>query len=229
VSDELFIDYSQRVNSFAHVNYTKDDPRIGILLCINGTGISNSWAKKWTGAATYAEMNQEAATVAPGSNGLCFLPFGNGAERMLGNANIGSQLSGIDYNLHSRAHLYRAVQEGIAFSFRYGMKAFEENEISLKVIRAGQANMFLSPLFAQTLSTLSGVNIELYDTDGAAGAARGALVGAGQVKLAEAFDSLEQLNVYEPEKQQAGAYQEAYKNWEQQLNQLLEKNKAIHE
>ena len=223
VSDELFIDYSQRVNSFAHVNYKKDNPRIGILLCINGTGISNSWAKKWTNAESYAKMNEHASQVAPGSDGLCFLPFGNGAERMLGNASVGSHLKNIDFNIHSTAHLYRAVQEGIAYSFIFGMAAFEENNFELSVIRAGHANMFLSSLFGQILSTLSGVNIELYDTDGAVGAARGALVGAGQAKLEEVFDNLKCIKTYEPEQALKEDYNEAYRAWKKQLDQLITK------
>lgn len=222
VSDDLFIDHAQRVNSFAHVNYTTEQPRIGILLCINGTGIANAWAHKWTKAESYQAMNEQAAQINAGSNNLHFLPFGNGAERMLGNADIGSNLSGLNFNIHTPAHLYRAVQEGIVYSFIYGMEAFQENNIELKVIKAGNANMFMSPLFGQLLATLSGVTIELYDTDGALGAARGALVGAQKVAIEDAFASLHQLKTYEPNEKVRHRYKELYTNWKGQLMKQLQ-------
>ena len=172
ITDSLFTDLSQRVNSFAHVNHAIDKPRIGTLLCINGTGIANTWAYKWTNAKSYAQMNKQAAEIKPGSDGLVFFPFGNGAERMLKNKSLNSRLFGLEFNIHTPAHLYRAVQESIAYSLIYGMGAFTENNFRLNVIRAGNANMFLSPLFGQLLSTLSGVEIELYDTDGSLGAGK---------------------------------------------------------
>lgn len=221
VSDSLFIDYAQRVNSFAHVNYKKSDPRIGILLCINGTGIANAWAYKQTKAESYAAMNAQALTTIPGSEGLSFFPFGNGAERMLGNKNLGSSLSGLNFNLHTPAHLYRAVQEGIAFAFMYGMEAFAENDITLKVIRAGQANMFQSSLFGELLATLSGVEIELYDTDGALGAARGALIGAELSSFETVFQHLRRIHTYEPNPNLTPPYQSLYQQWKNQLLRQL--------
>lgn len=221
VSDELFIDHSQRVNSFAHVNYTKIQPRIGILLCVNGTGIANSWAHKWTHAESYASMNEAASAVPVGSEGLTFFPFGNGAERMLGNGNLGSSLHGLNFNTHQTGHLYRAVQEGITYALLLGMEAFTENNINLKVIRAGHANMFLSPLFGQILSTLSGVPIELFDTDGATGAARGAAVGAKNVSIDEVFNGLERLHTFEPDLKQVNLYQSSYQGWKNQLSELI--------
>ncbi len=221
VSDELFVDYSQRVNSFAHVNYAAEAPRIGILLCINGTGIANAWARSVTGAGSYAAMNEAAAGPPPGSAGLTFFPFGNGAERMLGNQQVGSQLRGLNFNIHQAGHLYRAVQEGIAYAFVYGMEAFSENNIELKVVRAGYANMFLSPLFGKMMAAMSGLRIELYDTDGAAGAARGALIGGGHLGLEQAFAELPIVQVHEPDPEWAAAYQALYPEWKRQLVQLL--------
>ena len=221
VSDQLFIDETQRVNSFAHVNYTPDSSRIGVLLCINGTGIANSWAQQWTGAKSYTAMNELVSNIPPGSEGLSFWPFGNGAERMLGNANPGSQLKGLQFNWHKPAHLYRAVQEGIAYSFLYGMEAFTENGMDLQVIRAGQANMFLSQPFVQTLASLAGVSIELYNTDGALGAARGALIGAGTVSLKEAFKDLQIVQTFQPKVQEQKQYQELYPIWKKQLLQQI--------
>ena len=217
VSDDLFIDYSQRVNSFAHVNYEINNPKIGILLCVNGTGSANSWINKMTNAKSYHSMNDFAKNVKVGSDDLMVFPFGNGAERMLGNKNTGARIDGLNFNIHSNAHLYRAFQEGIVYSFMYGMEAFKENNINLKVIRAGKANMFLSSLFCSILSTLSGAPIELYNTDGSVGAARGALIGKGIVDIEEAFSSLAIIDSVEPTQSLIDQYQELYYQWKNKL------------
>jgi xylulokinase len=225
VSGEVKYDPLSRVNTFAHVNHTKEDPRLGVLLCINGTGILNSWLNKFVGNMqfSYQEMNEKAATVAIGSEGLTILPFGNGAERVLQNRNIGAQISGLGFNTHTDAHLFRAAQEGIVFSFRYGMEIMENIGIHAKVIRAGKANMFLSPVFRETLSGVTGATIELYDTDGSVGAARGAGIGSGYYASAnEAFSSLQKLDTVQPDVSKKDQYEEAYQSWkillEKQMN-----------
>ncbi|AWW00314.1 xylulokinase [Arcticibacterium luteifluviistationis] len=216
VSDKVSYDPKSRINSFAHVNHQLDEQtRIGILLCINGTGILNSWVKhNIAKGLDYPEMNQAAAKVNIGSNGLSVLPFGNGAERMLENKLVGAQFMNIDFNQHSDAHIYRASQEGIAFSLKYGFDMMQANGVIPKVIRAGQANMFLSDVFSETLVNATQTPVELYDTDGAKGAALGGGFGAG------IFDSLEQtmegltlLKVIEPKENNKDAYQEAYQSW----------------
>ncbi|HKL21256.1 MAG TPA: FGGY family carbohydrate kinase, partial [Tichowtungia sp.] len=190
VTDKKQYDPQSRVNTFAHVNHSPDDPRLGVLLCINGTGILNAWAKRLLGDISYKEMDELAASVPVGSEGVTVLPFGNGAERVLGNKNVGAQIAGLDFNRHERAHLCRAVQEGIVFSFMYGMEVMTETGIELKTIRAGFANMFMSDVFCQTLAGVSGATIELYETDGSLGAARGAGFGAGMFQtLEESFQT----------------------------------------
>jgi xylulokinase len=224
VSGEVKYDPLSRVNTFAHVNHSEAATRLGVLLCINGTGILNSWLNKYVGnkAFSYEEMNQKAATVAIGSEGLCILPFGNGSERVLQNKNIGAQISGLGFNTHTDAHLFRAAQEGIVFSFKYGMEIMETIGINANVIRAGKANMFLSPLFRETLAGVSGATIELYDTDGSIGAARGAGIGSGYYASArEAFATLQKLDTIAPDIAQKSAYDEAYQNWKTILNKHL--------
>jgi xylulokinase len=224
VSGEVKYDPLSRVNTFAHVNHTKTATRLGVLLCINGTGILNSWLNKYAGnkPLSYEEMNQKAATVSIGSEGLSILPFGNGSERVLQNKNIGAQISGLGFNTHTDAHLFRAAQEGIVFSFKYGMEIMEEIGIKASYIRAGKANMFLSPVFRETLAGVSGATIELFDTDGSVGAARGAGIGSGYYASAkEAFAGLQKLETVTPDSSKKSQYDDAYQNWKNQLNKQL--------
>ena len=203
-----------RVNTFAHVNHTAHKNRLGVLLCINGTGILNAWVRRtlMPEGLSYAAMNDLAAQVPVGSDGIAILPFGNGAERMLENRDTGCSFHGVNFNRHGRAHLLRAAQEGIVFSFQYGIEIMEEMGLRVNKIHAGMANMFLSPIFRETLAGVSGATIELYDTDGSVGAARGAGIGAGIYRsAAEAFSTLERLAVVEPSSREE--YCEAYERW----------------
>src|SRR5450432_1014336 len=205
VSDALTYDPQSRVNSFAHVNYSENNIRTGILLCINGTGILNRWVKNLMGeTASYASMNAAAAMIPAGAEGLKVLPFGNGAERMLNNKIIGAQFHDIDLNVHTQAHVIRAAQEGIAFSFRYGLDIMRQNGMNPTVIRAGKANLFLSSVFAQAFVDATNVPVELYECDGSVGAAIGAGIGAGIYASAkDAFSNAKPLQLIEP----AGAAQ----------------------
>jgi xylulokinase len=223
VSDQIKYDPQSRVNTFAHVNHTDKQTRLGVLLCINGTGILNSWVKKNVApeGISYEDMNKLAESAGIGAKGLSILPFGNGAERMLGNKTPGAVISGTSFNIHNRSHVIRAAQEGIVFSFNYGMEIMKQTGINPSIIRAGHANMFLSPIFRETLANVSGATIELYETDGSVGAAKGAGVGAGIYKsFTEAFSSLKKLAVIEPNKANVDATKEAYQNWKA----VLEKN-----
>lgn len=222
VSDQMKYDPQSRVNTFAHVNHKKEANRLGVLLCINGTGILNSWVRKNVAPdLNYDQMNEAAATITPGSDGLLVFPFGNGAERVLQNHNPGAGVKHLQFNRHGRNHLIRAAQEGIAFSFKYGMDIMEQTGIESKVIRAGKANLFLSPVFRQTLADVSGATIELYETDGALGAARGAAYGAGLYhSLEEAFATLTQTDAIEPNAKVGQQLEAHYQQWKQAIDQL---------
>lgn len=218
VNGSVDYDRQSRVNSFAHVNHSPLQDRIGVLLCINGTGILNSWVRRniVPQGLSYDDLNDIAASVPLGSGGVSVLPFGNGAERMLGNREAGCTVAGLDFNHHSWKNLVRAAQEGIVFSFRYGMEIMQDMGMDLGTIHAGHANMFLSPVFREALAGVSGATIELYDTDGSAGAARGAGIGAGIYKdHNEAFASLKRIAVVEPVHMQE--YAEAYGRWKETL------------
>jgi xylulokinase len=213
VSDQLAYDPESRVNTFAHVNHREEEQRLGVLLCINGTGSLNRWAKNiFGGDKTYAQINAEAAAIEAGSEGLRILPFGNGAERMLNNRLIGVHFHNIDLNLHTQAHIFRAVQEGIAFAFRYGLDIMRSNGLNPTVIRAGKANLFLSDLFLEAFVNSTGVPVELYQNDGSVGAALGSGIGAGIFKTAaEAFSKIKPLQLVEPS--QTESYESFYQNW----------------
>lgn len=226
ISDKVQYDKRSRVNSFVHVNHTDKQTRIGVMLCINGTGILNAWLRKQLmNGIAYHEINKMAATVAIGSDGLYVLPYGNGAERVLENKEIQAGFHGLNFNLHTQAHLARAAQEGIVFTFKYGMDIMQQVGITTKVIRAGKANMFLSPVFTQTLANICETSIELYDTDGAIGAAKGAGIGAGIYKNEqEAFASLQKLETITPKQAEVEATKEAYNTWNKTLQKRLEIN-----
>ena len=223
VSDELTYDPQSRVNTFAHVNYAEDRKRLGVLLCINGTGILNRWVRDTIAPdLNYKQIDEQAQRIQPGSDGLLLFPFGNGAERMLNNKLLGADISNIDLNHHTRQHIFRAVQEGIAFSFRYGLDIMRENGMNPTLIKAGKANMFFSSLFREAFTTITNCTLELYNTDGSVGAARGAGLGLGYYKeYKDAFSGMEKLEVIEPDKQKLAAYQEAYDRWKTELDKKL--------
>lgn len=217
-------DPKSRVNTFAHVNYTKEQTRLGVLLCINGTGILNAWIRRNVApeGMSYSEMNEVAAKVPIGSEGVTVIPFGNGAERVLENEDLGCSIHGLNFNKHTRAHVMRAEQEGIVFSFCYGMEIMRQMGMKINTIHAGKANMFLNPVFRDTLASTSGATIELYETDGSVGAAKGAGMGAGIYKdHDEAFATLKKLAVIEPDSRNEAAYKEAYERWKAVLKKEL--------
>jgi xylulokinase len=218
VTEKNAYDPKSRVNTFMHVSEGNN----GVLLCVNGTGILNSWLRKNSGAIPYDQMNQQASGVAIGSEGLVILPFGNGAERILENRDVGASIEGLNFNIHSQAHMFRAAQEGIVFSLGYGFDILKNMGLKTNVIRAGKANMFLSPLFREAFVNTIGAQLELYDTDGAKGAALGAGKGAGLYKtFPETFKGLKKLHVEEPNKSKSEQYASAYSTWSNTLTKRL--------
>lgn len=226
VLGDVNYDKRSRVNTFAHVNYTKDTDRLGVLLCINGTGILNAWVRRTVApeGISYSEMNEMMASVPIGSDGVTIIPFGNGAERVLENKEIGCSIHGVNFNKHGKAHIMRAAQEGIVFSFCYGMEIMQQMGMDIRKIHAGKANMFLSDIFRNTLAGVSDATIELYETDGSVGAAKGAGIGCGIYKdNNEAFATLKKLAVIEPDENKRNEYLEAYSLWKETLQNSVDK------
>jgi len=227
ITDKADHDPKSRVNTFVHVNHSKEVPRYGVLLCLNGTGILNSWLKHNTGTIDYPQMNELALKVPVGSEGLVILPYGNGAERTLENRNLGSSIHGLNFNIHNKSHLLRAAQEGIVFALNYGLEIMRSVGVEVKTVRAGNANMFLSPLFGEAFATVTGASVELYNTDGSQGAARGAGIGAGIYKGPEdAFVGLTPVKTIEPDKKKMSAYGQVYADWKKVLEYELQKSSA---
>lgn len=220
VTDKLNYDQQSRINTFAHVSHTPEEKRLGVLLCINGTGSLNRWVKQLLGTSiSYNEMNRIAAEAPVGSAGLRILPFGNGAERILNNKIVGGHINNIDLNIHNQSHIFRAVHEGIACAFRYGLDIMRSNGMSPSVIRAGRANLFLSDVFIQAFVDVTGLPVELYENDGSVGAAIGAGIGAGIYKTpAEAFSKFQKLQVVEPS---GKAMEPVYESWKTLLQNQL--------
>ncbi len=229
ISDQLKYDHQSRINSFAHVNYSAQKNRIGILLCINGAGIFNRWIKNLVGSnRSYAELNNAAAKIAPGSNGLHAIPFGNGAERMLNNQQIGAHFQNLDFNIHTEAHLVRATQEGVAFAFRYGLDIMRENGMNPTIIRAGKANLFLSEVFSQSFANVTGTSVEFYEGDGSYGAALGAGVGAGIFSdTTSAFNNRKPIDSVVP--QDKNICEILYQEWREYLHEKLDSQNKIND
>jgi xylulokinase len=226
VTDKTVFDQKSRVNTFVHVNHTKENPRYGVLACINGTGILNSWMRRLLSSfgetVNYNKLNEVAAQSTVGADGLVILPYGNGAERTLENKEVGGSVHGLNYNRHKVSDVLRASQEGIVFALNYGLNIMRDNKMAINTLKVGNANMFLSPVFKEAFSTISGATIELYETDGSQGAARGAGIGAGIYKnTKEAFSGLSPLGIVEPKKELAQQYQDAYGRWLSVLNKEL--------
>lgn len=223
INNRVDYDPQSRVNNFAHVNHTAEDPRIGVMTCISGTGILNSWMKRNVAApdCSYDMMNELAAKSPVGSRGVSILPFGNGAERVLKNQDPGASFHGIRFNINDRNDLLRAAQEGIVFALMYGMEVMEGIGMQINKIHAGHANMFLSPVFRDTLASVSGADIVLFDTDGSAGAARGAGIGAGIYdNRDQAFATLKQIDVIHPSADRQ-PYVDAFARWKNILEKSL--------
>ena len=222
IIDKPNYDPQSRVNTFVHVNHKKKNPRYGVLLCVNGTGILNSWLRKnFFADSSYEQINKEASLVPPGSDELLIYPFGNGAERVLENKDLGAVMKVLQFNRHHRGHIARAAQEGIVFALHYGVEVMKEMGMEIKKVRAGHANMFLSDVFSSVFVNTLGCDLELYNTDGATGAARGAGIGVGVYKnFAEAYSSMEKIKSYSPEKEQQKIYSAAYNKWKKQLKKM---------
>lgn len=222
VANNLAGDAHSRINSFAHVNHSAEQPRIGLLLCINATGIFNKWIREIEGPQfSYPQLNELAAAAPAGSDGLLAIPFGNGAERMLQNRIIGTHFHEIDLNKHGRNHLLRAVQEGIAYAFRYGVDIMKENGVAVQVIRASRANLFQSPVFAQAFADINRVTVEFYEGDGSYGAALGAGIGVGVYgSAAEAAELRRPVATIEPGN--AEALEQGYHRWLHWLQRHLQ-------
>jgi xylulokinase len=230
ISDKKNYDRYSRVNIFVHVNHSTDSPRYGVLLCLNGAGILNSWLKHNLAAGdrdglTYDQMNELASQAPVGCEGLLIFPYGNGAERTLENQNIGASVYGWNFNVHKKAHFLRAAQEGIVFALNYGLAIMRDMGIELTTVKAGYANMFLSPLFAEVFATVTQTTVELYNTDGSQGAARGAGIGAGiYPNLDDAFVGLKPIKTIKPNEKLATEYSKVYNRWKDILKHSLERS-----
>lgn len=226
VTCENLQDLYSRYNVFSHVNDQPDSPHYGILLCINGTGALYRWLKNELcrvndKSLSYSEMNEIAAGVPVGSDGLVVLPFGNGAERVLANRNPGASIHGLSFGIHHRGHLIRASQEGIVFALNYGAEILKSEGIQINLVRAGNSNMFLSELFCQAFANTINATLELYNTDGSQGAARGAGIGAGIYTFDNAFRGIEKIKVIHPDDINTSQYKSAYMNWLDVLNREI--------
>ncbi|MBC8112446.1 MAG: carbohydrate kinase [Verrucomicrobia bacterium] len=227
ITEQKKYDELSRVNTFLHVNHQPEKPRYGVLLCINGTGILNNWLRQNImsenhPANIYQHMNDLASKSPVGASGLSVLPFGNGAERVLQNRQLNASFHGLNFSVHTRSHLLRAAQEGIVYALKYGLDAMQTLGVEPVTVRAGKTNMFMSDLFAEAFANVTHTEVRLYNTDGAAGAARAAGIGIGLYKnFQEAFGNLKVEKIIEPDKNLTQVYQDAYQRWFEILQKSL--------
>ena len=230
VTDKPISDSHLRLNTFLHVNHTKNEPRYGVILSVNGTASLNNWLKRnivtfGSDTLTYGQMNKLAELIPAGSEGLIVLPYGNGAERTLGNKNIGAAICNLDLNIHSKPHILRAGQEGIAYALKHGLEIMTGRGMEIKDVRANNSNLFLSSLFCEAFATVTGKAVTLFNTDGSQGAARGAGLGAGIYNsFDEAFVGLKPVKIIEPNSKKRETYLEAYMKWHNYLKMFLDKS-----
>jgi xylulokinase len=225
VTEKNVCDPRNRVNTFAHVNYSDKQPNKGVLLCINGTGIQYSWLKQgvFANRYSYEEMNALAETAGVGARGLLCFPYGNGAERSLENRDLHAHFSGINFNVHEAGDLIRAAQEGIVYSFRYGLDVMKELGMEFGVIRAGYSNLFQSKVFREAFVNTCNVALEIYNTDGSQGAARGAGIGIGAYPSAgDAFRGLKVIERLKPSAAAVKSHEAVYQRWKTMLGKLLD-------
>lgn len=225
VSDADVYDEKSRINTFLHVNDTPEQKRNGVLVCLNGTGILYSWLKRLlsddSASISYEEMNRLATQVATGSDGLQFYPFGNGAERILENRQINANILNLDFNHHRRAHLIRAGMEGIVFALNLGFEILKSYNVPFNTISAGNSNLFLSKTFREIFANTTESVVQIYDTDGAEGAARGAALGAGfYSNYEEAFHSLTIVDLIEPQNLLVEKYAGIFDSWKKNMVKL---------
>lgn len=220
VTDNLSAEECDKVNNFAHVNYSNLTKNIGKLLCINGAGIQYRWLLNNLDVKDYEEMNNLAAQVGIGAERVSIIPFGNGAERMLSNRIVGTHILNLDLNRHHKGHLCRAALEGIAFSFVYGFEIMQSDGIEPSIIKSGNDNLFRSKIFSNTIASLIGQPIEIYDTTGAVGAARACTITNGNYDTFSSFMENDYVTTFFPSKKRS-AYQEAYSIWKKELKSIL--------
>jgi xylulokinase len=111
--------------------------------------------------------------------------------------------------------------EGIAFSFVYGMEILKNDNAEIHVIRAGNDNLFRSEIFSNTVATLIGHEIEIYNTTGSVGAARACSLTDGDFeKFGESITKNDHVMTYMPLKNKE-PYEKAYQNWKAELELIL--------
>jgi xylulokinase len=156
-----------------------------------------------------------------GCEGLINFPFGNGAERIFNNKIIGSHFINLNFNKHGKAHLYRSAIEGIAFSFAYGIELMKEDQSLINVIKAGNDNLFQSKVFVETLCSIIGNNIQIFNTNGAIGAARASTIEGNNFDYFKKSSTGNDLvSEYEP-KNNNEEYILAYEKWKKELNKKI--------
>ena len=148
------------------------------LGCTLTGGASLTWFRD-TFASTYEELLQEAGDGPPGSQGLVYMPWLEGAGTPCPDASARAGFLGLTLR-HNRGHMVRALMEGVAFDLRHSLECFNSLDLPIEAVRMGEGGS-RSVLWRQILADVFGRDLQLIETEdlSAIGAGILASVGAG--------------------------------------------------
>jgi xylulokinase len=145
-------------------------------------GLSLRWfrdrfasASATPGRDPYDQLTAEAASVPPGADGLLWAPYLMGERTPHLDPDARGVLAGLTAS-HTRAHIVRAILEGVAFSLKDSFTIFDEMNVPVKRIRLGGGGA-RSPLWRQIQADVYGHEVEIVEAE--EGAAYGAAILAG--------------------------------------------------
>ena len=178
-TDRPALDPRGRVHTFCHA------VRGGwhVMGVTQGAGLSLRWFREQFGAGDddgrdpYERLAEEAASAPPGSDGVLWAPYLMGERTPHLDPHARAALVGLNAG-HTRAHVLRAILEGVAFSLRDTLTIFGEMGVPVESIRLGGGGA-RSPLWRQIQADVYGREIELVEAEEGAAYGAALLAGAG--------------------------------------------------
>jgi xylulokinase len=173
-TDTPAMDVRGRVHTFCHAV----PGRWHVMGVTQAAGLSLRWIRdllKNSANLSYDQLTREAASVPAGSDGVLWSPYLMGERTPHLDPNARATLTGLAAN-HTRAHVVRAVLEGVAFSLKDTFSLFAEMKVPVSTIRVGGGGA-RSELWRQIQADVYGREVEILAAE--EGAAYGAALLAG--------------------------------------------------